>query len=172
MGALPPGLVLIGQRRAGKTTVARALAQDLGVAAHDLDALITASTGRAPAEWLRREGEPAFRRVEAETLAAFTPERPFVLATGGGAPLQPGADAVLRRLGVLLWLAVPKEELRRRIVVEDGRPLLVGSSAEEELVRTFTEREAGYARIADHRIDGTGTLATVVARCRDHWPSC
>ena len=171
MGSLPPGLVLIGQRRAGKTTVARALAQDLGVEAHDLDALITAKTGRTPAEWLTQDGEAAFRCAEAESLAAFTPERPFVLATGGGAPLQPGAEVALRRLGSLLWLAVPPEELRRRRAEDDGRPLLVGNSAEEELVRTFREREAGYARMADHRIDGTGTLAMVVARCREHWPS-
>lgn len=123
----PTKVILVGQMGAGKSTVARLVAERRpGFAAVDLDALVEARAGAPIAEIFRTRGEPAFRALEAEVLAELlTSAEPLVIATGGGAPCQPGAIERMRAAGVVIWLCAPPEVLAAR-ALGDTRPLLSG----------------------------------------------
>jgi shikimate kinase len=107
---------------AGKSTVGELVAARLGLRFVDLDARIQAREGRSIPQLFER-GEPVFRAAEAAALRAVMAEGPCVLATGGGAPCQPGAMDALLRLGVVVWLRVSVPVALERIGAGAGRPL-------------------------------------------------
>jgi len=140
-------VILIGQMGAGKSTTAALLAERMGIAAIDLDRAIEDATGESVAALFAR-GEPEFRVVEARVLAAvLAQDSDCVLATGGGAPCQPGALAKMRAAGVVVWLAAAPAVLAAR-ALGGGRPLLAGmdvASAERFLETQLEVRRPFYA---------------------------
>lgn len=127
----PAKIILIGQMGAGKSTVAHLVAERRpGFAAVDLDALVEARAGAPITELFRTRGEPAFRALEAEVLGELLASaEPLVIATGGGAPCQPGAIERMRAAGVVIWLRASPEVLAAR-ALGDTRPLLSGLDRE------------------------------------------
>jgi shikimate kinase len=160
------GVVLIGLRRAGKSTVGARLAARIGRPFADLDAEVTARSGRSPAAWIANEGLAAFRQEELAALRATCAEAPgCVLATGGGVVETEGAHPLLRAHGSILWLDVTPEVAAAR-AGEAARPLLAGAAdARDEGRRLLATRGPIYARLADHRIDANAPLDTVVMAC-------
>lgn len=148
-------LVLVGLRGAGKTACGRAAAAALGVPFLDLDALIEAR-GRSIAELFAAEGEAGFRRLEREVLLGLEAPRAAVLATGGGAVLDPENRARLAALGTVVFLHAAPEILAAR-VAGSGRPRLAGKDALSETRLLLAEREPLYRGIASHHLD-TGAL--------------
>ncbi len=151
-------VILIGQMGAGKSTVARLLAARWpAFASCDLDAEIEAQ-GKSIAEIFAGDGESAFRRIEAEVLArVLARDEALVVATGGGAPCQPGALERMRAAGPVIWLEAPPHVIVRRLVgrADDTRPLLAGldvSHAERFLTQQLEQRRRFYAA-ADHVVD-------------------
>ena len=142
---------LVGFMAAGKTTVARALAQRLHWRAEDIDELIEARERRPIAEIFLRQGEPYFRVAEREILRLLLPMRHVVVATGGGTFMDPENRAAINMDGVSVWLDVPLEELLARIP-NDGRRPLAADRAQME--RLYAVRTAGYSA-AHHRIDAS-----------------
>lgn len=163
----PPNLLLVGFSGAGKSAVGRAVASRLGLPFVDLDQAIVARSGRPIPEIFREAGETAFRRLEAETLAAELAQGGRVIALGGGAWIQPRVRQLLGPADAAVWLDVPFEEAWRRIKNQRGRPLVDGLGR-EGLEGLYAERRAAYA-LADHRLDVAGRPVEAVAGELARW---
>jgi shikimate kinase len=147
-----PGLYLVGFMAAGKTTIGKLLAEQLGWSFADLDDDIEAAARRTISEIFENDGEPEFRRMENEALRArvrsIESGAPTVLALGGGAYAQPANFDVVRNNGVTLWLDCPFDTVKRRVASATHRPL---ARDPERFERLYWERHAAYSR-ADFRI--------------------
>ena len=127
---------------AGKTTVGQALAAALGRQFADLDALIERREGQSIREIFESRGEPEFRRIEREAIIACREMSETVIALGGGAYIDEANRALLREIGVTVWLDCPLEICLSRISGDAARPLL---RSPEEMRRLFAERRPAYA---------------------------
>jgi shikimate kinase len=117
-------ILLVGFMAAGKSTVGRILADQLGWRFVDVDAEIERRAGRSIAEIFRTDGEAAFRVLEAELVASLDSADRSVIAPGGGWAARPGALEV-RSGTVTVWLRVsPEEAVRRARAARLARPLL------------------------------------------------
>ncbi len=129
---------------AGKTTVGPALAEALGWRFADLDGLIEEREGQTIREIFATRGEPAFRRVEREAIAACREMKATVIALGGGAYITEENRALLREMGVTVWLDCPLEICLSRISGDPARPLL---RSREEMRELFERRRPTYALV-------------------------
>src|SRR5215471_11980119 len=122
-----PGLYVVGFMAAGKTTIGKMLAEQLGWSFADLDDDIEAAERRTISEIFETSGEPEFRRIETTALRTrvCSIERgfPTVLALGGGAYTQPANFELVRNNGVTLWLDCPFELVKQRVAAATHRPL-------------------------------------------------
>ncbi|MGW6577572.1 shikimate kinase [Streptomyces sp. NPDC054945] len=118
-----PLVVLVGPMGSGKSTVGALLAQRLGVAYRDTDADIVAAQGREISDIFVDEGEPYFRDLERQAVAAAVAGHTGVLALGGGAVLDEGTRDLLAGLPVA-YLSMDVEEAVRRVGLGAARPLL------------------------------------------------
>jgi len=152
-------IYLVGFMAAGKTTVARALADRLGWRAEDIDELVEARERRTVAEIFAKSGEPYFRSLERDILKLLLPMRHVVVATGGGTFMDPDNRAAINMDGVSVWLDVPLEELIARLPADGRRPLAADRS---QMERLFAVRQVAYAA-AQLRIDARGEHPEAVA---------
>ena len=152
-------IYLVGFMAAGKTTVARALADRLGWRADDIDELIEARERRTVADIFARSGEPYFRALEREILHLLLPLRHLVVATGGGTFMDPDNRTAINIDGFSVWLDVPFDELLARIPADGRRPLAADRA---QLERLYTVRQGAYAN-ARLRIDARGVRPDEVA---------
>ncbi|MCX4961641.1 MULTISPECIES: shikimate kinase [Streptomyces] len=118
-----PLVVLVGPMGSGKSTVGALLAERLGVPYRDTDADIVAAQGREISDIFVDEGEPYFRDLERQAVAAAVAGHTGVLALGGGAVLDEGTRALLAGLPVA-YLSMDVEEAVRRVGLGAARPLL------------------------------------------------
>ena len=147
----PRALALMGFMACGKSTVGSLVAARTGAPYRDLDTLIEECCGMPIADLFRRDGERAFRDLEARLLpVALAPGA--IVALGGGAPLRDASWAVIRERAVSVWLDVPLAELMARAGPGADRPLL-GGRGEAELRALLEARLPRYQQ-ADHRVDG------------------
>ncbi|MEV7558770.1 shikimate kinase [Streptomyces sp. NPDC048331] len=118
-----PLVVLVGPMGSGKSTVGALLAERLGVPYRDTDADIVAAQGREISDIFVDEGEPYFRDLERQAVAAAVAGHTGVLALGGGAVLDEGTRELLAGLPVA-YLSMDVEEAVRRVGLGAARPLL------------------------------------------------
>ncbi|MFD7084669.1 shikimate kinase [Streptomyces sp. NPDC002181] len=118
-----PLVVLVGPMGSGKSTVGALLAERLGVPYRDTDADIVAAQGREISDLFVDEGEPYFRELERQAVAAAVAGHTGVLALGGGAVLDAGTRELLAGLPVA-YLSMDVEEAVRRVGLGAARPLL------------------------------------------------
>jgi len=156
-------VLLIGFMGAGKSTVCRILAKRLGRAAIDLDDRVEESSKRTVAEIFETEGEERFRELESQELAALTQMEPCVVACGGGVVLRPENRALLRQLGVVVYLVVSMGEALARIGDASTRPLLAGGGGTLAATALLEARETLYRSVADVTVDTAGRDAANVA---------
>ncbi|MCC6573053.1 MAG: type I 3-dehydroquinate dehydratase [Planctomycetes bacterium] len=155
---------LVGMRGAGKSTLAPALARELGVPAFDLDALIELRQGQPVADIFARKGEPHFRVLEdAELSLLAAREQDGVVATGGGVVENPRLIETMRNSGRVLWLDVPADELRKRVAAGGARPALTGANVATELDAVLARRKPMYQRAAHAVIETGARPASVLA---------
>ncbi len=152
-------IYLVGFMAAGKTTVARALAERLGWRAEDVDELIEARERRTVTDIFTRNGEPYFRALERDILHLLLPLRHVVVATGGGTFMDPDNRTAINMDGLSIWLDVPFEELLARLPADGRRPLAADMT---QMERLFAIRQAAYAN-ARVRIDARGAHPEDVA---------
>ena len=152
-------IYLVGFMAAGKTTVARILAERLGWRAEDIDELIEARERRTVAEIFARSGESYFRSIEREILRLLLPLRHGVVATGGGTFMDPENRAAIVMDGVSVWLDVPLEELVARMPADGRRPLAADRA---QMERLFAARQVAYAN-AQLRVDARGAHPEAIA---------
>jgi len=162
-------IVLVGMMGAGKTTVGRILARDLGWPLVDTDKVVEERAGRSIPELFALEGEKGFRAREAEAIAWVAAQDGQVIATGGGAVLSPANREALRSSGVVFWLDAPPEELYRRAAAQgvQCRPLLAGAENGDPLAalaKLAASRAQAYREAAHCRIETAGRSAEAVAK--------
>lgn len=155
-------VVLVGLMGAGKTTIGRRLATRLGVPFVDSDAEIETAAGRSIPEIFEDFGEAEFRAGEHKVIARLLQEGPMVLATGGGAFMDPRTRADVRAAGISVWLKAEIPLLVERVGRRDTRPLLRQGDPAEVLERLARERYPFYAE-ADITVEsGAGPHENVV----------
>ncbi|WP_353328061.1 shikimate kinase [Chitiniphilus shinanonensis] len=150
---LPGNFFLVGMMGAGKTTVGRALAKATSKQFHDSDHEIEARTGVRVPIIFELEGEAGFRAREAAMIAELAEQQDVVLATGGGAVLDPANRAVLRRHGYVIYLRASVDDLYQRTAHDKNRPLLQTANPRERIRELFEVRDPLYRDVADLVID-------------------
>ncbi|MBB3120215.1 3-dehydroquinate synthase [Massilia violacea] len=138
---------------AGKTTIGRILARKLGMRFVDSDHEIESRTGASIPLIFEIEGEQSFRRREAEVIRDLTAEEGIVLATGGGAILNPDNRAVLRERGTVIYLRASINSILARTSHDKNRPLLQTADPRRKLEELMAQREPLYLEMADLVID-------------------
>lgn len=144
----PRSVFLVGMMGAGKTTVGRLLAEAIGFEFVDADRELEARSGVPIPTIFEIEGEAGFRRREAALLEELTARHHIVLATGGGAVLEPTTRQRLRDRGLVIYLRTTADEVHRRTRRDKSRPLLRTENPRERIEQLIAEREPLYAEVA------------------------
>ncbi|WP_459616224.1 shikimate kinase [Bordetella sp. 2513F-2] len=148
-------IFLVGMMGAGKTTIGRGLARELGREFIDLDHHLEARCGVRVPVIFEIEGETGFRKREALALQECTQRRGIVLATGGGAVLSAENRRLLHERGLVIYLRATVDELYRRTCRDRNRPLLATADPRATLRQLLTLREPLYREVA-HLVVDTG----------------
>lgn len=159
---LDKSVVLVGMMGAGKTSVGRILAGKLDLPFVDADAEIETAAQSTIEEIFARDGEAAFRSGERRVIARLLDGPMAVIATGGGAFMNPETRARIAEQGVSIWLRADIELLLKRVARRKDRPLLKTGDMRETLTRLLAEREPVYAE-ADVTVDSGEQSAELVA---------
>ena len=152
MNRLKRTVALVGMMGAGKSSVGRRLAARLEVPFRDADAEIELAAGCTIAELFERYGEREFRDGERRVIRRLLAGDPIVLATGGGAFMDPDTRATIRSDAVSVWLSCKLPTLVRRVASRTNRPLLTDGNHAEILSRLMETRHPVYAE-ADIVVD-------------------
>src|ERR1700685_2501693 len=158
-----PNVFLIGPMGSGKSAVGRHLARLLRFSFHDSDADIEARTGVDIAFIFEKEGEAGFRLRERESIERLTRLESIVLATGGGAVIDPANRTALAQRGVVFYLVTSVNQQIERTRHARHRPLLHDTDPEKKLKELMERRAVLYAEIADLTITTDGRRVQLVA---------
>ncbi|MFV8834377.1 shikimate kinase AroK [Aquisalimonas sp.] len=161
-------LFLIGPMGAGKSTIGRRLARALELPFVDSDQVIQERTGVDIPRIFDVEGEAGFRQREKAVIDELTAGSPAVLATGGGAVLDPENRHHLRERGTVVYLQTSVDEQLRRTGKDKRRPLLQTADPRARLEALLTERDPLYRETAHLTISTEqGNIGQVVRRILD-----
>lgn len=142
-------IFLVGLMGAGKSTIGRQLARELGKQFRDSDSEIEKRTGVSIDVIFDIEGEQGFRRRETRMLQELVEERGIVLATGGGAILASENRQLLSTNGLIIYLKASAEHLAGRVKLDRRRPLLQTGDKLAKIRELMTQREPVYQQLAD-----------------------
>lgn len=145
-------IVLIGMPASGKTTVGKALAESLGKSFYDSDEEIVKKEGISIPEIFALKGEKYFRECESEVIKELSALQGAVIATGGGAVLNPKNTDLLKENGKVFFLDRNLDDM----VATPDRPL---SSTREDLEKRYKERYPIYCSSADYKINCSNDVA-------------
>ncbi|MBM3189883.1 MAG: 3-dehydroquinate synthase, partial [Chloroflexi bacterium] len=150
MAASKRNIVLTGFMGTGKSAVGRGVARRLGRAFVDMDEVIIQRAGMSIAEIFRQHGEETFRRHERALCEELSVQEGLVIATGGGALVDPHNRELMAASGYLICLDCEAEELFRRLEGDDSRPMLWDENPKQRLVELYRARRPAYAEISYH----------------------
>ena len=145
-------IVLVGMMGAGKSSIGRRLAVRLGLKFIDADSEIETAAGCSIDDIFELHGEKAFREGERRVIARLLEAPAHVLATGGGAIMDPATRALIGEKGISIWLRANLDILVRRVSRRGNRPLLKNRDVREVLKELMAERDPVYAT-ADITVD-------------------
>lgn len=161
-------IFLIGPMGAGKTTIGRQIAKNLGVDFVDSDHEIEQRTGASIPLIFEIEGEEGFRRREREVIDDLTRRKGIVLATGGGAVLDTANRNHLAGRGTVIYLRASLDHLLKRTARDRNRPLLQTEDPRARLEGIIKIRDPLYREIADIIIDtDSNTVRSTVRMIED-----
>jgi len=143
-------LVMVGMMGAGKSSVGRRLAARLGLPFVDADSEIEAAANATITEIFERHGEAYFRDGERRVIQRLLEGAPKVLATGGGAFIQPETRAAIAAHGISIWLVADRDLILSRVKRRQTRPLLKNGDPVETVDRLLKERSPIYAEADIH----------------------
>jgi shikimate kinase len=147
---------------AGKSTVGRRLARRLGLPFVDSDTAIEDASGLSAAEVFERYGEHDYRDGERRIVSRLIDGEVRVIATGGGAYIDPDTRALLNNNAITVWLDAPIDVLAERTARRDTRPLLRNQDPRGTLQRLDEERRPTYGEAHIRVTTGTGAHNDVV----------
>jgi shikimate kinase len=154
-------IVLVGLMGAGKTTVGRRLADRLGLTFVDADHEIENAAGMTIPEIFASHGEAYFRDGERKVIARLLEQGQQVLATGGGAYMNPETQAKIKERGISIWLKAELPLLMKRVSRRSERPLLKNGDARQTMERLIDQRYPVYAK-ADITVDSRDVAHTSI----------
>jgi shikimate kinase len=143
-------IVMVGMMGAGKSSIGRRLAARLGLPFVDADSEIEQAANATISEIFETHGEAYFRDGERRVIQRLLDGSPKVLATGGGAFINPETRAAIRAAGVSVWLKADRELILHRVKRRSNRPLLRTADPEAVIDRLLTERDPIYAEANIH----------------------
>ena len=150
-------IVLTGFMASGKSVIARSISDRSVYKFIDTDEMIVDMAGKSIQRIFDEDGEPAFRRLEREVICRAAQLDGYVIATGGGVPLNPENIKELRKNGVIVNLSPSFETVVKRLDrARSTRPLLQNRSI-DEIKKRFDDRQPFYAD-CDIRIDVTNEM--------------
>ncbi|MEZ6067590.1 MAG: shikimate kinase [Planctomycetaceae bacterium] len=159
-------VTLIGYRGVGKSAVGQQLAARLGIDFADADVEIEHEAGLSIPAIFASEGEPGFRRREADAIARLLQRDRLVLASGGGAILADRTRERMQQAGPVVWLKASVATIWDRIghdlETASTRPALTSAPPREEVERLLTERTPLYREIASIAIDTDDRTVTAI----------
>lgn len=155
-------VVLVGLMGVGKSTVGRRLAKRLGLPFVDSDSAIEDAAGYSPAEIFERYGEQDFRDGERRLVARLIEGEIRVIATGGGAYVDPRTRELLNERAITIWLDAPVDVLAERTSRRDTRVQLRNGDPKATLERLSEERRPSYEEAHIHVKSGEGAHKEVV----------
>jgi shikimate kinase len=165
-------IVLVGLMGAGKSTVGRRLAKRLGLPFVDSDVAIEEASGATTADLFERYGEHDFRDGERRLVARLVEGDIRVIATGGGAFIDPRTRQLLNERAITIWLDAPIDVLAERTGRRNNRPLLRKGNRAEILARLAEERRQNYAEAKIHIRSSGGAhgdvVESIIAALREH----
>jgi shikimate kinase len=158
-------IILTGFMGTGKSTVGQLVAAELGREFVDMDALIEQNEGRTISQIFAAEGEPYFRRLEADLCRSLAAASGLVIATGGGALISAATLRVMEQSGLVICLDCEPATLWQRIGQSEHRPMLADRDEGRfaRLTALLEQRTEAYRRIK-HHLDVTHLSPTEVAR--------
>lgn len=155
-------VVLVGLMGVGKSTVGRRLAKRLGLSFVDSDEEIEDAAGRPAAEIFEQYGERDFRDGERRLVARLVEGEIRVIATGGGAYVDPRTRKLLNERSITVWLDAPVDILAERTSRRDTRAQLRNGDPKAVLKKLADERRPSYAEAHIHVRSGDGAHRDVV----------
>jgi shikimate kinase len=161
-GPVRPAAVLVGPPGSGKTSVGSALGELTGLPVRDTDADVEATVGTTIAELFATRGEPVFRELEEQAVAAGLAGHPGVLSLGGGAVLSARTRAALQGHAVV-FLATSASVGMKRVGLTAHRPLLAGINPRATYRALLAQRLPLYQEVAAVEIDTDGLTVGQVA---------
>jgi shikimate kinase len=160
-------IALIGLMGAGKSAIGRRLAEALSMPFYDADEEIERAAGLKVSEIFSRHGEEEFRRGERAVIARLLDGPPHVLATGGGAYMDPQTRALLKQKAVTVWLRAELDVLMKRVTRRGDRPLLMVDDPRARLAELMAVRYPVYAEadiVADSNAGPHAAALTAVLK--------
>jgi shikimate kinase len=145
-------IALVGLMGVGKTSIGRRLAAALGLPFRDADEEIERAAGCSVQEIFAQRGEAEFRDGERRVIARLLDEPAHVLATGGGAFVQPATRKLIQDKALSVWLTAAPDVLARRVSRKGNRPLLMGKDPLQALEELAAARAPAYAE-ADVKVE-------------------
>ena len=165
-------VVLVGLMGVGKSTVGRRLARRLGLPFVDSDAEIEDASGYPAAEMFERYGERDFRDGERRLVARLVEGSVRVIATGGGAFVDPRTRELLNERAITIWLDAPVDILAERTSRRNTRAQLRNGDPKSVLQKLAEQRRPSYAEAHIHVKSGAGAhkdvVEAIVAALDDH----
>ncbi len=159
----PKNIFLVGPMGSGKTTVGRQLAKTLGLEFVDSDHEIERRTGTTIPVIFEIEGEAGFREWERGVIDDLSQRQGLVLATGGGAVLDPDNRLSLRQRGTVVYLRAKADQLYQRTARDRNRPLLQTENPRAKIAALIEARDPLYREVADIIVDtGEGSVRGVI----------
>jgi len=129
---------------AGKTSVGRLVAEQLGFDYLDTDEMIQSRTSRTIADIFARDGEPAFRKLEEQVVAELAARERAIISTGGGLPVNPENLASLKTHALVVCLWASPEKIWERVHNQTHRPLLNAPNPKGKIRELLATREPFY----------------------------
>ena len=161
-------IFLVGPMGAGKSTIGRKLAKHLKLAFYDSDSEIEQRTGVTINTIFDIEGEEGFRKRENQVIDELTALSDIVLATGGGAVLNPDNRKLLSDRGTVIYLNADLKYLLKRTSRDQKRPLLKNGDPAAQLEKILSERGPYYQEVADLIISSNRrTVKSIVQEISD-----
>ena len=157
-----PNIVLTGFMGVGKTAVGREVAARLGRPFIDMDDLIEQIEGMGIPEIFDQRGEAYFRKLENMTLRKLAAQQGLIIATGGGALVNPANREMITRTSLVICLTASISAIQARVGGETHRPLLDAADWQQRIEALLDQRAAAYAEIP-YQIDTTDRTIDEVA---------
>jgi len=153
-------IVLVGVPGAGKTTVGKLLAKELGLEFLDSDQVIETRTGKSVSDIFTQDGEPAFRQIEHDVIVDLLDSSNTVLALGGGSLGNDDTRAKVKGV-TTVWLVTGLAQAVDRVGMNRNRPLLLGN-VRGQLADLMSAREPLYKEVAKIAVDTSKLIPSEV----------